>query len=76
MTVGTDVRVWNVETGELLAAFGEAQGYIYYRVASSPNGRLIAAITIRNASGTRFIKIWEAADPREFETPTTPGNPP
>ena len=71
VTVGTDVRVWNAETGELLTSFGEAHDFTYYRVTSSPNGRSIAATTIRNALGTRLIKIWDAADPRDFDTPTT-----
>ena len=80
VTVGADVRLWDSETGEPLANFGGALGLIFYSVAFSPNGRAIAAASPGTGADAGFIKIWEAADPREFETAPIPnaaaeGNP-
>lgn len=63
----TDIRVLDAETGDLLLVFGAAKSYLYHRLAISPDGRTIAASTGRIDLGPRTIKIWEAADPREFE---------
>lgn len=77
VTVGIDVRVWDAETGELLAVFGEDKVVSYIGVAFSPDGRSIAASYSINGQDPEAIKIWDAADSNDYTsdaTESTPGS--
>ncbi|MCC6485997.1 MAG: protein kinase, partial [Candidatus Hydrogenedentes bacterium] len=76
VTAGVDIRVWSSATGELLSSFGDALGRFFYHVAFSPDGRAVAAVCPATVKDHGDLKIWEAADPREFEGNTLWGGQP
>jgi len=62
-TGGMDIRIWDPETGDSLATFGQLESSSYYCIAFSPDGRSLAASCGTNGRAPDTIRIWDAAGP-------------
>lgn len=71
VTVASDVRIWDAETGYCLATYAEVTNHGYPSVAFSPDGRSIAALCSVNGHPPELIKIWDAATPGELTARTS-----
>lgn len=56
-TARSDVRIWDVESGELVAKFKDPEGSIIGDIAFSPDGKLLAV-----AGFDTTIEVWDATE--------------